>query len=400
MKPKLFAVGATGALAAVLLAAPLAAGPASTTVSCGQTLTASTTLTSDLVGCQGSGLLVGADNITVDLNGHTIDGTSARKPGTGAIVTKGSHTNVTISNGTVRGFYFSGIALSGRGNVIRKMTVRNIGSGCRAGDICAGISLANCRRCTIADSVVSTAVGTFRANGIDVFGSAGTRVEQNRVRGTAGEGISMFQSPGSRIVGNEFESNRGDGIQVNNSSDSTWVTGNSAHGNRSAGIAVGASRNTRVAGNEVSGNAEVGLLLFDLRESVARGNRAQGNGTGIVLYAGQAGIAQFAGKHGASGNQLVANIASKNDRAGIRLRGDGGKDRADNNLLSRNVANANGRDGGIVVEGSATGNTLRGNTANANAGHGITAVRSTVDAGGNRARQNRRPPQCVGVRCA
>jgi parallel beta-helix repeat protein len=400
MKPKLFAVAATLVVAAVVPAAQPAAAPTSTAVSCGQTLTASTTLTSDLVDCQGSGLVIGADNITIDLNGHTIDGTNARKPGTGAIVTKGRHANVTISNGTVADFYFSGVGLSGRADAVRKVTVRNIGSGCRQGDICAGINLTNCRGCTIADSVVSTAVRAFRANGINVFGSPGTRVQRNRVRGTAGEGISMYQSPGSRIVGNEFENNRGNGIQVNNSSDSTWVTDNDARGNRSAGIAVGASREARVLGNEVSGNGEVGLLLFDLRASVARGNRARGNGTGIVLYAGQAGIAQFGGRHGASHNRLVANVATKNDRAGIRVRGDGGKDRADNNLLSRNVANANGRVGGIAVEGSATGNRLRRNTANANAGHGITAVRGTIDAGGNRARRNRRPPQCVGVRCA
>jgi parallel beta-helix repeat protein len=400
MKTKLSAVLATGALATVFSAAQPAAGPARTTLSCGQTLTASTTLTSDLIDCQGNGLVVDADNITIDLNGHTIDGTNARKPGTGAIVTKGPHRNVTINNGTVTDFYFGGVGLSGRGNAVRKMTVRNIGSGCRAKDICAGIWLMNCRGCTIADSDVSTAARSFQTNGINVSGSPGTRVERNRVHGTAGEGIALHQSPASRIVGNEFASNRGDGIQVNISSDRTWVTGNDARGNRRAGIAVGASRKVRVAGNEMSGNGEVGLLLFDLRASVARGNRARGNGTGIVLYAGQAGIAQYGGKHGASGNQLVANIARNNDRAGIRVRGDGGKDRADHNLLSRNVANANGRDGGIVVEGSATGNKLRGNTANSNAGHGITAVRRTIDGGRNRARGNRRPPQCVGVRCA
>ncbi|HEV2713522.1 MAG TPA: right-handed parallel beta-helix repeat-containing protein [Gaiellaceae bacterium] len=399
MKP-IFAIAATLVLSAVVGAAQPAAGSPSANVSCGQTLTASTTLQNDLVDCPGNGLLVGADNITIDLNGHTIDGANVRKAGTGAIVTKGRHANVTISNGTITDFYFSGVSLRGRGNVVRKVTVRKIGAGCRQGDICAAINLMNCRGCTIADSVVSNAVRALQVNGINVFGSPGTRVERTRVQGTPGEGLAMHHSPGSRIVGNEFERNRGNGIQVNSSSDATWVTGNDALGNRRAGIAVGASRKARVLGNNVSGNAEVGLLLFDLRESLARGNRARGNGTGIVLYAGQAGIAQFGGKHGASRNRLVANIATKNDRVGIRVRGDGGKDRADNNLLSRNVANSNGRDGGIVVEGSATGNKLRGNTANANAGHGITAVRRTIDAGGNRARRNRRPPQCVGVRCA
>src|SRR5439155_18781018 len=115
--------------------------------------------------------------------------------------------------------------------------------------------------------------------------------------------------------------NKGDGIQVNSSSDSTWIAGNEARGNRNAGIAVGASRKAHVLGNEVSGNGDVGLLLFDLDDSAARGNRARGNGTGIVLYAGQAGVEQFGGKHGARPDQLVANIASGNVRAGMRVRG-------------------------------------------------------------------------------
>jgi large repetitive protein len=398
MKLRLLAVVAAAVLAAVVPAAEPAAG-AGANVSCGQTLTQNTTLTNDLVDCPGNGLLVGADNITIDLNGHTIDGTNARKPTTAAIETKGRRANVTIVNGTVTDFYFNGVSLSGRGNAVRKVTVRNIGAGCKQGDICAGILLMSCRRCTIADSVVSNAVHAFGVNGIDVYDSPGAHVARNRVQRNPGQGISMFQSPGSHIVGNTSDDNKENGIHVNSGSDSTWVTGNEARGNRNAGIAVGASRKAHVLGNEVSGNGDLGLLLFDLDDSVARGNRARGNGTGIVLYAGQAGVAQFGGKHGARRDQLVANIATRNVRAGIRVRGDGGKDRADYNVLSRNTANTNGRDGGIVVEGSATGNRLHGNTANANAGHGIAAIRGTIDAGGNRARGNRRRPQCVGVRC-
>ena len=187
---------------------------------------------------------------------------------------------------------------------------------------------------------------------------------------------------------------------MNASSDSTLVTGNRARGNRTAGIAVGASSNLRVLGNSVSGNAEVGLLLFDLTRGLVRGNLVSGNGAGIVLYGGQAGVAQFGGKHGAMNNQLIANTATKNARVGILVRGDGGKELANDNLLSANVANGNGRDGGIVIQGKAIGNKLGGNTANVNKGRGITAIRGTIDAGGNRARGNKHSPQCVGVGCS
>jgi parallel beta-helix repeat protein len=372
-----------------------------TAVSCGQTITKSVKLTSDLLNCSGTGLIVGADNVTLDLNGHTIGGTNKRTPGTAGVQID-KHANVKVVNGTITGFYFSGVGVTNaRGAVLSKLTVRNIGSGCKQGDVCAGIFLFQATGTKILDGTVSNRVQAFaQVNGIDVESSPDTLVQGSRIDRNPGEGISVFQSPRSRFVGNEFGNNGKEGLHVNSSSDSTLVSGNRAHGNQTAGIAVGASSKLRVLGNSVSGNGEVGLLLFDLAGGLVRGNRASGNPDGIVLYAGQAGVAQYGGKHGAMNNQLIGNSATKNAGAGILVRGDGGKDVASANLLSGNIANSNGRDGGIVFEGSATGNKLRGNTANANKGHGIVALRGTIDAGGNRARGNKRTPQCVGVRCS
>ena len=42
-------------------------------VSCGDTITADTTLDSDLLNCPNNGILIGADGVTLDLNGHKID---------------------------------------------------------------------------------------------------------------------------------------------------------------------------------------------------------------------------------------------------------------------------------------------------------------------------------------
>jgi len=69
-------VGKAYLLAAVvggLLA--LSAGPAlASHISCGDTITSDVKLDADLTNCPGDGLVIGADNITVDLDGHTIDG--------------------------------------------------------------------------------------------------------------------------------------------------------------------------------------------------------------------------------------------------------------------------------------------------------------------------------------
>ena len=41
---------------------------------CGDTITADTTLHHDLVNCSKNAIVIGADGITLDLNGHLIDG--------------------------------------------------------------------------------------------------------------------------------------------------------------------------------------------------------------------------------------------------------------------------------------------------------------------------------------
>jgi hypothetical protein len=43
-------------------------------MSCCDTITTDTTLDSDLVNCPNDAIVIGADSITLDLNGHTIDG--------------------------------------------------------------------------------------------------------------------------------------------------------------------------------------------------------------------------------------------------------------------------------------------------------------------------------------
>src|SRR6476646_8090617 len=70
------------------------------TVSCGQVLTEDTTLTRDLVGCVGDGLIIGAPGVTLNLNGHSLGGMGV---GAGVFVS-GSAEQAIITNGSVIGF--------------------------------------------------------------------------------------------------------------------------------------------------------------------------------------------------------------------------------------------------------------------------------------------------------
>ena len=80
-------------------------------VSCGDTITADTTLDSDLVDCPNNGIVIGADDITLDLNGHTIDGDGKPLPACDPEreicdvgVLNDGHDGVTVRDGSVREF--------------------------------------------------------------------------------------------------------------------------------------------------------------------------------------------------------------------------------------------------------------------------------------------------------
>ena len=77
---------------------------------CGDTITADTTLDRDLADCPSNGIVIGADDITLDLNGHTIsgDGKPVRRCRRDQIcdvgVANDDHAGVTVRGGSVRGF--------------------------------------------------------------------------------------------------------------------------------------------------------------------------------------------------------------------------------------------------------------------------------------------------------
>src|SRR3954470_9606689 len=96
-----------------LISAPAQAKPPEQ-VSCGQTLTHSVKLANDLTNCPSNGLVVGADDVTVDLNGHTIDGdgelvADCPFPGPACdagVQNTGGYKGVTIEGGKVREFSY------------------------------------------------------------------------------------------------------------------------------------------------------------------------------------------------------------------------------------------------------------------------------------------------------
>ncbi len=120
MKRLVFVLAVVVALAA-LQALPREALAVSSTI----TVTEDFQLQEDLT-FSGTGIVVDADNITIDLNGHTMTGpypacTNPNCPSILGIEIRG-HSGITVKNGTVRGFVFGVILSNADNNEIRGVT--------------------------------------------------------------------------------------------------------------------------------------------------------------------------------------------------------------------------------------------------------------------------------------
>lgn len=397
--------------------APVAAqaAPPSAVVRCGQTLTSSVRLANDLVHCRGNGLVIAADNITVDLAGHMISGVNAA--GSEGIADDG-HRGARIQNGTIERFFRNGVGLrNAPHSAVDNMTIRRIGAGGVEGDASAGVQVQDSPNTSVTASRVTNDVVSWQSDGVDVLSSAGAEVSGNHLARNSWDGMVVVFSPGARVVDNVFDGNKNQGIEVNFGSDGIVLARNHARNNVSNGLVVGAISGARIEDNILTGNAGAGLFMFDLLNSRISGNRAGGNGVGIDLEGGQLV---------STGNRIANNDTSRNHQAGLVLGGG-----ANDNVVVNNVSNANQGgpgDGGGIVLFDATGNRLRGNVASrnrdvgigifedapgaskgnvltanvasSNRNHGIVAVPGTVDGGGNRAHGNKPLPNCLGVVCS
>jgi parallel beta-helix repeat protein len=410
---RLFAFGAlcsAFALAAFLVPGSSQARPSD--VSCGGTITTNTTLASDLINCPDNGIVIGADNITLDLNGHTIggDGVPVESCPEGAscdlgIDNSAGYTGVTIKDGAVQGFDVGVLVLGASANRIQRLaSASNAGFGLILGDS----SESRLDHNTSVDDGIS---------GILMVDSNDNRIDHNSVAGTTGYAMPVLGSSHNRFEqnvlendqhgfllessdahegsnGNEIRANRishGGSIEIDHSSDNR-VEENTLS-NPGDGILLGEAQRTRVSDNSVTGaglgfpdTGGFGILLDGADDSLVQRNAVSG-GTGPAIF-----VTSLESQGTSDRNVVSHNLANSKFGDGILVNAD-----ASETLLERNTANGNGYDG---IEVAAAGTTITGNTANFNHALGIEAVPGVIDGGGNRATGNGNPLQCTNVACS
>jgi len=390
-------------VAGFLTAAVAQAAP--TEVSCGVTITADTRLGADLVNCPNNGIVIGADDITLDLNGHTVDGDGAPFPSCpeGAscdigIDNTAGHGGVTIRSGSVRGFDVGILVLGGRENRLSRLS--------SAHNTTLGLAVGNSSDGRV-DHNSSAADGV---SGLLMFDSHDVRIDHNRISGTTGYAVPIFGSSHIRAEHNLLSDNQhgflldccdGNIFRGNRSDSGGAIEIANAHNNRveenvlrnnGDSIIIANTKNTRVSDNRITGTGSVpseaggfGILLDGGDHNlVQRNTLTSGRGRAIFL-------AQLEAPSPPDHNVVSHNVVTSNLVDGIRI--DFG---ATATLLERNSANSNGDDG---IDVAAAGTTVTANTANDNTDLGIEAVPGVIDDGGNRASGNGNPAQCLNVRC-
>ena len=385
--------GALTAAAFVMSLVVLAPTPAAAThVNCG-VITQSVTLPRDVRNCEGYGLIIRADNVTVNLNRHTVSCNNTYPEQVGILLD--NVRNVTVMNGTVEGCD-AGVSIEGgSGNTVRQILARNNVNDMAEpfdpfGPPPPGFTMADIQ-CDYGDGIV-------------VFDSSNNLIERNWAIGNGPySGISLVEegSDGNVVRDNRVEENDLLNYRPGVTPQQTSLCGATQPGtpgmqrgrnNQDIGIRIegpGADRN-HVVGNQVTKSALAGISVhshvcnpqpgdprgvtdpntFNVidRNTVTR----TGNDTfavdptadGIGLLA-QGPIGNVT--CGSNDNTVIHNRSNDNRRHGILVNVDN-----TNNTVSRNQVNNNDRDGIFVAtHGSvpASNNLLQENRGTGNGEH-------------------------------
>jgi parallel beta-helix repeat protein len=287
-------------------------------------------------------IVVERDNIIIDGNGYTIQGSGS---GYGFNLT--SINNVTIQNTNIKDFDY-GILLEGSSN--DSITGNNITNNyvgiylhASSNNNIANNTVTNNRDFGIwlRESSVNRISGnniTNNRDGIDLSGSSNNTISGNLFMR---DGLSVWDSYGNVVLDNfvngkplvylEDVSHQsvGDAGQVILVNCQHITVENLNPSNTNIGVQLWQTNNTIIQGNNITANNEHGIWLYESSNNSVIGNNVTNNGYGIYLYESS--------NNSVSGNNVTNNYYS-----------------------------------GIVLPGPSNNNSILGNSVTANYYHGIS----------------------------
>jgi len=276
----------------------------SVAVTCGEVVTEDVLLDGDLT-CSGTALVIGADGITVDLNGHTI----ASEDGEGiGVDNSGGFKSITIKNGTIDGFKEAVYTDGAIGLELISLLIPGISDPGEEGG--AAVSIKNSQNVTIEKSDVFVAPDFNRRDCIRLTSVVDAHIHDVSVQGgnvgillgSCGAGDCpeplAEQVPTSGSVTDCTFVNNLYSVWVTNGTDVT-IEGNVIHGRiGGAGIHIGDCcipiSAVSILSNEISGvedgwgiraysRSDDGYPHFPMSDLVIKGNHIRDSGIGIAL---------------------------------------------------------------------------------------------------------------------
>jgi nitrous oxidase accessory protein NosD len=221
---------------------PLAISP-----SCGQVITQNVILTSNLNCADSDGLIVGASDIVIDLNGHTISGPdvdSQEKTSSKVGIMIPNMNNVVVQDGTIQGFQ-AGILMTGSQNVEIKGVVSKNN---QIGAFSTGAS------------IVNTHLSILMNNQIGFAGHSTQQatIEDNIIFQNTMAGITIVNSDNGVVTLNSITES-GNGLYVDNQSTQNNINFNNVllntiDINNANGLPVNTNTNTFDQNNCMTSN--------------------------------------------------------------------------------------------------------------------------------------------------
>jgi parallel beta-helix repeat protein len=346
-------------------------------LSCGDTITTDATLHHNLVNCPNNGIIIGADDVTLDLNYHRIDGDGSPAAGcdpqqefcdTGIVSNR--HDGVTVVHGSVRDF-------TSGADIERAQHARVLGISATRNSFSGFVFFKFVR------SLVRNSSGSHNpapeGDGMILFDCSHVRILHNSIRDNAEPGLFIADSTHNLIKGNRFSRNE-PGILLERS-DRNQVRRNRSVRDGEIGIYVAPGNRNVIARNRISHPKGTGIEVDGGQHNVFAHNWVRDTGADGIVVGFDAG---------------VGNVVRRNH---IRRAGDDGvhvNRTAEPALLRRNRTR-HSKDDGFDVDNRGT--KLTRNRAIRNGDLGIEAVRGVIDGGGNKASGNGDLRQCTHIAC-
>lgn len=255
----------------------------STACNCGDTLTSSYNMTSDLTGCTADGIIIGANNIILDCQGHTINGNNPGFPyaginNGGELVGgyfTGGYNNVTIKNCIITGGFYSGIwfDVASYGNIINNTASSNeygfhvFSNGydtSHYNNLINNTAINNTLGFRIAYISYHTLVGNIANNnsnsGILLDASSHINVINNTANNNVYGGIGIAYGNYNNLTNNIANNNGGNGIGITGA-DYSNIINNTANNNSNGIYLTSSSNNNTIINNTANLNAGYGLYV-------------------------------------------------------------------------------------------------------------------------------------------